>query len=56
MKNCLLNLCEALKGNYAGDEIDRLNKTYLGKVKFYPNFIDCYFPQGLTHPPATFTY
>ena len=35
---------------YAGDEIYGLNKTYLGKVKFNPDFIDCNFPQGLTHP------
>ena len=28
-------------------EIDRLNKTYLGKVKFNPNFIDCNSPKGL---------
>ena len=28
--------------------IDRLNNTYLGKVKFDPYFIDCNFPQGLT--------
>ena len=42
----------ALRQKYAGAEIDGLNKTYLGKVKFN----HCNIPQGLIHPPATYTY